>query len=280
MIGVGEEAQFEIGIVVPKTSSNDEDLSVDGVERLGQNNQLPWLVLGDFNEVLFDWEVWGGRIRKEWQMRNFREAINECGLMDLGYSGLPFTFSNRGAGILETRARLDRTFGNMLWKDQFKRCDVSDLSLGEKLVNCSHELQRWNRVVFGKVQNRIKAIKKEIKQVKAEFRSEELIEKEAELHGELDEWLAREELLCRQRSRIEWLKEGDSNTTFFHTRASQRRRKNTVSKIKGKDGYWITVDADLCGEAVCHFMDILSSSTVRCQPDFEENLECIRKQNF
>ncbi|CAM8899135.1 unnamed protein product [Rhodiola kirilowii] len=45
MIGVGEEAQFEIGIVVPKTSSNDEDLSVDGVEVLVEELRKEGLVV-------------------------------------------------------------------------------------------------------------------------------------------------------------------------------------------------------------------------------------------
>ncbi|CAM8942715.1 unnamed protein product [Rhodiola kirilowii] len=87
----------------------------DLLRRLGHQNSLPWLVLGDFNEVLFGWETEGKRIRGEWQMRRFRETMVDCGLYDLGYNGLPFTFSNRRAGSLEMKARLDRAFGNMEW---------------------------------------------------------------------------------------------------------------------------------------------------------------------
>ena len=37
----------------------------------------------------------GGLVRPENQMRSFRECLDFCALKDLGYSGLPYTWSNR-----------------------------------------------------------------------------------------------------------------------------------------------------------------------------------------
>jgi len=54
--------------------------------------------------------------------------------------------------------------------------------------------------------------------------------------GEGVELHHREELMWKQRARIEWLRSGDKNTRFFHLRASMRRRKNLVVKLKKSDG--------------------------------------------
>jgi hypothetical protein len=47
---------------------------------------------------------------------------------------------------------------------------------------------------------------------------------------------SREEVMWRQRSRVQWLAEGDKNTRFFHLRASQRKRRNKISQLRKSDG--------------------------------------------
>jgi hypothetical protein len=59
--------------------------------RLRQLNNLepqsvPWLCAGDFNEILFRHEK-GGNERPQRCMDKFREALEECDLHDLGFSG-------------------------------------------------------------------------------------------------------------------------------------------------------------------------------------------------
>jgi hypothetical protein len=52
----------------------------------------------------------------------------------------------------------------------------------------------------------------------------------------LCELFEREEIMARQRSRVEWLKEGDRNTAFFHARASARRHTNKIRALRREDG--------------------------------------------
>lgn len=66
-----------------------------------------------------------------------------------------------------------------------------------------------------------------------------LIKLEAKLRLELDEILHREELLWYQKSRVDWLSDGDCNTTFFHLSTLIRRWRNNIVSIKGGDGVWV-----------------------------------------
>jgi hypothetical protein len=45
-------------------------------------------------------------------MRAFREAINDCLLSDLGWSGVEYTWDNGQMGESNVKSRLDRAFGN------------------------------------------------------------------------------------------------------------------------------------------------------------------------
>lgn len=44
--------------------------------------------------------------------------------------------------------------------------------------------------------------------------------------------MKRRELYWVQNSRISWLKDGDRNTRFFHTVATNKRRKNSIASIE------------------------------------------------
>ncbi|XP_075669777.1 uncharacterized protein LOC142639497 [Castanea sativa] len=57
-------------------------------------HNLPWIILGDFNEVLSGEEKLGGRLVTAYRARLFKDCINECGFMDMGFSGPRFTWSN------------------------------------------------------------------------------------------------------------------------------------------------------------------------------------------
>ena len=60
----------------------------------------PWLVLGDFNEAMWQYEHFSETPRPELQMMDFREVLSHCDLHDLGFSGLPWTYNNNQGGVV------------------------------------------------------------------------------------------------------------------------------------------------------------------------------------
>jgi hypothetical protein len=55
--------------------------------------------------------------------------------------------------------------------------------------------------------------------------------REEEVRLELIKREKQEEILWKQKSRINWLKEGDKNTKFFHNALLQRRIKNRIASL-------------------------------------------------
>ena len=65
------------------------------------------VVMGNFNEVLHAHEHDGVGQRSQAQMDAFRDALDTCGLSDIGYSGISWTFDKKVTGGTYTRVRLD-----------------------------------------------------------------------------------------------------------------------------------------------------------------------------
>ena len=48
---------------------------------------IPWVIFGDFNEIVHPDEKLGSLDRDARQMEGFRECLSDCGLVDLGFVG-------------------------------------------------------------------------------------------------------------------------------------------------------------------------------------------------
>ena len=69
----------------------------------------------------------------------------------------------------------------------------------------------------------------------------------------------RKEIMWKQRSRIMWLAEGDKNTRFFHLRASQRRRRNQITKLRRPDGEITENEVEMGALASAFYKDLYTS---------------------
>ena len=82
-------------------------------------NDLPWLCMGDFNEVLCPEEHQGAANRSNAQIQAFRDTVDICMLMDLGYQGRFWTFEKKVHGGHYCRVRLDRALASPEWSAMF-----------------------------------------------------------------------------------------------------------------------------------------------------------------
>ena len=69
-----------------------------------------------------------GKEEQNPQVEAFKEALECCHLQDLGFSGYPYTWSNKGPGEANTKIRLDRVVANNEWLEKFQMSKLIHLS--------------------------------------------------------------------------------------------------------------------------------------------------------
>uniref|UniRef100_A0A803MS51 Endonuclease/exonuclease/phosphatase domain-containing protein n=1 Tax=Chenopodium quinoa TaxID=63459 RepID=A0A803MS51_CHEQI len=108
--------------------------------------------------------------------------------------------------------------------------------LCSKIAFTSSNLSAWSREKFGDFVKDLQACKGKMEQLMGETQTEEVIAQMRAIDDRMDELERREEMYWKQRSRQDWLKNGDKNTTFFHTKTKQRAARNQIKKTKNGAG--------------------------------------------
>jgi hypothetical protein len=130
-------------------------------------------------------------------------------------------------------------------------------------------LKRWNRDVFGNSHTMIKKLTNQIEENQKLDRTKANSRQEANLQGELNEWLRRNEVLWKQKSREQWLKDGDKNSKSFHLSTIIRRKRNSIDAIKDEEGNWITCKKEIRDHVVTKFTQLFSEESVAFPLDLE-----------
>ncbi|XP_074306100.1 uncharacterized protein LOC141641331 [Silene latifolia] len=290
---------------------SDRHLSWDVLRLLRGQSSLPWVCVGDFNEILFSTEIKGGS-RAQWQMKNFQAAIDECELKDVPWEGYAFTFDNGQAGTANRQCRLDRALCSEAWLDLFPYAKLFNLDrelsdhapvkldfdrreiggrtrsqfrfekiwvgeegcedavikgvergngdLASSLRGCANELQAWKKINIGKINRSLEVKRRQLARLNEGDRSEEAMTRRRKLIAEIAGLYKQEEQYWRQRSRALWLRKGDRNTKFFHSRAGERRRKNHIVGLIDEDGREHTGDEAVARVANDYFQELFTSS--------------------
>lgn len=78
--------------------------------------------------------------------------------------------------------------------------------------------------------------------------------------NELNELLISEGIMWRQRFGVQWMRGGDKNTKFFHSRVSARKRKNRISRQQEDNREWHEGREKAMGLAQTYFQDLFTTS--------------------
>lgn len=108
--------------------------------------------------------------------------------------------------------------------------------IASNLQRCASDLEVWNKNVVGNISKKITEKRKTLNSLTMQDHEGSLGSEINLLRREINDLLDSEEILWHQRSRVHWYKEGDRNTKFFHARASERRKKNSILGLWNSEG--------------------------------------------
>ncbi|GAA0141803.1 hypothetical protein LIER_02859 [Lithospermum erythrorhizon] len=189
---------------------------------ISNSSVLPTIFIGDFDEVFFHYEhVSQAHPRPNWQMNNFRQMAKDYGIIDVGFSGFPFTWCNNFTSPYSTRARLDRGLASKDWMHEFPNAQLIHLS-----SNTSDHLP----LLLNKGTRR-----NGIKMANDEY------------------W--------RQRSRVEWHVKADRNTAYFHALSVQKGRMSVITFLQDEYGTPYTNTEEIHKLAIDFYQDLFTSKS-------------------
>ncbi|XP_071909569.1 uncharacterized protein [Coffea arabica] len=141
----------------------------------------------------------------------------------------------------------------------------------KKIRNCRVALLKWKNSFQANSRGKIDQIKRQM----SELKESDISARKgsiAMLKGKLKEAYREEEVYWSHKSRIQWLREGDKNTKFFHATVKGRRRRNRMNKLQREDGSWTESEDELSYEIADYYRKLLTSSG---EGDLTEVLEGI-----
>lgn len=110
--------------------SEDMHLMWELLRRIKPRSQAPWLMIGDFNEAIWQFEHFSRTHRSESErlMLDFREVLSHCDLHDLGFARTPWPYDNKQVGERNVKVRLDRAAACPAWSAGFPEAKLSHIA--------------------------------------------------------------------------------------------------------------------------------------------------------
>jgi hypothetical protein len=132
----------------------------------------------------------------------------------------------------------------------------------QKLKNLKQTLKLWNKHTFGNIFDSQKQLSEQMGEIRNQIRMQgltnELKSQEAKVNRQLEARKRQEGILWKQKSCIQWLKEGEHNTKFFHRTVIQRRHYNKITHLISDDGETIHSHDDMETTLIDYYQNLLT----------------------
>ena len=135
-----------------------------------------------------------------------------------------------------------------------------------KLQKIKQRLKIWSKENCGDQGNKVKLIQHKLNDLENSFTAQPTNQQVQELkkaQSELWEQSILHESMLRQKSRCKWLKQGDSNTAYFHQIINSSRRRNALRGMQINGG-WVDNPTVIKDAVLQHFKGRVGSLSMLC----------------
>lgn len=126
------------------------------------------------------------------------------------------------------------------WAEDLQIQGSSMFLLHKRLKHIKMKLKVWNKNIFRNIFAGKKSVENKILELNQTLIKEgfdkDKNEQAEKYHLEWEKLCKQEEVFWKQKSRVQWLKEGERNTKFFHGSTIANQTHNRISFIKNEDG--------------------------------------------
>ncbi|XP_070015409.1 uncharacterized protein [Nicotiana sylvestris] len=114
------------------------------------------------------------------------------------------------------------------------------LTVWNKLKKLKVLLKQMNKEEFTSIDSKIQNARERLESMQNQMSCPDQGEMQVELERttklELEKWLMVEESIMKQKSRVQWLNLGDSNTVFYHACMKNRQARNNIGRLIDSNG--------------------------------------------
>ncbi|KAK9990436.1 hypothetical protein SO802_025421 [Lithocarpus litseifolius] len=128
------------------------------------------------------------------------------------------------------------------------------------MEKCGQELEKWSKRNFSSVRRELEKKRKLLSQAEATASRGGDANRVKILENEVNMLMDREAKMWSQRAKVQWLKDRDRNSRFFHGKCSQRRRRNYIKGLFDGEGRWCTQPKKIVDTVVNFYQDLFTSS--------------------